>query len=78
MNSAMVVKAWRDPIFRQSLDMGILSQFPVNPAGDIEVQKFRIRFLGDETNSGISNSCGGDCSSSAGGTCCGNTRKPKN
>jgi mersacidin/lichenicidin family type 2 lantibiotic len=78
MNNSITIQAWRDPFFRQSLDPSVLIQLPSSPAGVVEILKFHRRFATTSTNTGISNSCGGDCSASAGnGICCGDLyRKP--
>jgi mersacidin/lichenicidin family type 2 lantibiotic len=46
MTANMIVRAWKDPLFRSTLTDAELSQLPVNPVGLIELEGTVLDVIG--------------------------------
>ena len=46
MNKSDLIRAWKDPVYRSSLDAAKLGALPAHPAGLIELQDEELRSVG--------------------------------
>jgi len=46
MNKSDLIRAWKDPVYRSSLDAAKLGALPAHPAGMIELQDEELRSVG--------------------------------
>jgi mersacidin/lichenicidin family type 2 lantibiotic len=60
-----IIRAWKDPQYRESLDTAALAALPAHPGGPMELSDEDLDVAAGAATLGLCNTSGPDCS-----TCC--------